>query len=208
MFLYRRSLFFSLVGCFVSFVSSVLSFTPTPILSGPVGENLRLKAIPRSIAYKYIRGTQIEYIKQDCSRAILDEMNDAREILRDPKSEDWHVSVVLPNATNRNTFMIMYRMNNKFPACYTVEAIIRNHVIEPGNGSMSVMDLQIILDQMMKERRGHLQLYPLNTWAGGRYLKELELEKKFVSNTLELESVSNSHSENDEEDFRNFGGFI
>lgn len=205
MFIHRRALFCYLVGCFVS---RVRSFTPTPVLSGPVGEHLRLKAIPRSIAYKYIRGTQIEYIKQDCSRAILDEMNDAREILRDPKSKDWHVSVVLPNATNRNTFMIMYRMNNKFPACYTVEAVIRNHVIEPGNGSMSVMELQNILDQMMKQRRGHLQLYPLNTWAGGRYLKELELEKKFVSNTLELESVSDSHSDNDEGDFRNFGGFI
>lgn len=199
-----KVLCFSLLGYFTT---GGYSFTPTPILSGPMGEHLTLKAIPRSIAYKYIRGTQIEYIKQDCSRAILDEMNDARELLRDPKSKDWHVSVVIPKSTNKNTFMVVYRMNNRFPACYTVEALIRNHVIEPGNGSMSVMDLQNILDQMVKNRRGHLQIYPLKTWARGRYLKELEVEKRFLSNTFDLETLPGSHSD-DQGDFRNFGGFI
>ena len=201
-----KTLLCSLLGYFIT---RVYSFTPTPILSGPVGEHLNLKAIPRSMAYKYIRSTQIEYIKQDCSRAILDEMNDARELLRDPVTKDWHVSIVLPNNTNRIIFMILYRMNNRFPACYTIEAVIRNHAIEPGNGSMSVMDLQNILDQMMKQRRGHLQSYPLNTWAGGRYMKELEIEKRFLSNTFDLETSTGSHSDTEDQgDFRNFGGFI
>lgn len=161
------------------------------------------------MAYKYIRGTQIEYIKQDCSKAILDEMNDARELLRDPSTKDWHVSLLVPNPTNRNTFMVLYRMNNRFPACYTIEAVIRNHAIEPRNGSMSVMDLQKILEQTIRERMGHLQLYPLKTWAGGRYMKELEVEKLFLSNTLDLEASYGSHSDTDDQgDFRNFGGFI
>ena len=193
----------------VYFMPHVYSFTPTPILSGPVGEHLQMKAIPRPMAYKYIRGTHIDFIKQDCSRSILDEMNDARELLRDPSTKDWHVSLLVPKPTNRNTFMILYRMNNRFPACYTVEAVIRNHVLEPGHGSMSMMDLSTILDQMSRNRRGFLQLYPLNTWAGGRYLKELEIEKKFLSDTFDTETLTNSHSDTDEQgDFRNFGEFI
>lgn len=176
----------SLLGCLTTIGES---FTPAPILSGPVGEHLHLRTIPRSMAYKYIRGTQIEYIKQDCSRAILDEMNDARELLRDPRSKDWYVSVVVPKSTNRNTFMVVYRSNDRFPTCYTVEAVIRNHAIEPGEGSMSIVDLQNILDQVVKARRGHLQMYPLKTWAGGRYSKELEVEKRYLSNTFDPETI-------------------
>lgn len=186
------------------------SFTPTPVLNGPVGEHLNMRSIPRSMAYKYIRKTQIDYIRQDCSKSILDEMNDAREMLRDPRTKDWHVSLMMPANTGYNTFMVIYRMNNRFPKCYTVEAVVRNHAIEPGHGSMSILDLSEVLNQMMVERRGHLQTHPLKTWARGRYMKELEVEKKFVSKTFDLEIVSGGHSEGQEDpgDFRNFGSFF
>lgn len=188
------------------FLQSTQAFTPSIALSGPVGNDLKMHAVPRSIAYKYIRRTHVEYIQKDFPKSILDEMNDARELLRDPKTSDWRVSFMVPNSTKQNLFMVLYRMNSRFPKCYTVEAVVRDHSIEPGNGSMTMLELERTLNQMVRERRGHLQIHSLRSWAGGRYMKELEVERKFLSDTLDQVHTPSSHSGPDDDgDFRNFG---
>lgn len=195
----------------LSLLSQVLdfvqSFTPSVVLSGPVGRDLQMHAIPRSMAYRYLKVVQVDYIKKDCTKSILDEVNEARELLRDPKTGDWNVSLMVPNShgSRENLFMVMYRTNNRFPTCYTVEAVVRNHAIGPGEGSITILDLERSLNQMVRDRRGHLQIHSLRSWAGGRYMKELEIEKKFLSDTLDLEHTTSHHS--DSVDSRNFGDF-
>ena len=187
--------------------NGVKAFTPTVVLSGPVGEQLRMQAIPRSIAYKYMKMIHTEYIRKDLPRFLLEEVSEARELLRDPKTKDWNISFMTPGSAKENLFTVIYRMTDGFPKCYTVEAVIRNHCLEPEMGSMSAVVLDRTLNQMIRERRGHLQTYPLKSWAEGRYIKEIEIEKKFFdSDTLEIGSVPDSHSDpEDSGDFRNFG---
>ena len=97
-------------------------------------------------------------------------------------------------------------MNDRFPKCYTVEAIVRNHTFEPFNGSLTVVELERVLNQMVKDRRGHLQLQPLRSWAGGRYMRELLFEKQFLLEIFGPDILPDDHTESgDSEDFTDFG---
>jgi len=211
--LYLQYIMLAAILLYIGVMARVANaFTPTVILSGPVGDDLRMQAIPRSIAYRYMKMIHTEYIRKDLPRYLLEEVSEARELLRDPKTKDWNISLMTPGSARENLFTVIYRMTDGFPKCYTVEAVIRNHNLEPGMGSMTTVVLERTLNQMIRERRGHLQTYPLKSWATGRYIKEIEIEKKFFdSDTLEIDSVPDSHSDHsesdseDSSDFRNFG---
>ena len=187
----------SIVSALVS-PEPVRSFTPTVTLSGPVGGDLKIHAVPRSIAYKFLKRTHVDYIRRDLAKPILEEVNETRELLRDNKTSDWHVSLVVPTLVNQFLFMIVYRTNKRNPTCYTVEAVLRNHSFEPeepGMGSMmTTLELEMVLQQLVRSRRGHLQLYPLKSWVNGRYMKELEIEKKYLAETLAPEHSQIDHN--------------
>lgn len=164
---------------FVGILLRVSSFTPTSILSGPVGPDLSLFAVPRSVAFKYLKKCQIEQIRKDAPMHIIQELNDAREMTRSVKYSKSHYSFLVPNnSKNKNLFTIIYRMTEKFPVIYTIEAIVR----EPDSiETISTLQLESILSQTVVDRKGYLQIHNLGTWASGRYKNEIRMERQFVS---------------------------
>ena len=66
-------------------------------------------------------------------------------------------------------------MSDSLPKVYTIEALFRGEE-EPVISSLHILT---ILDQMVTDRKGHFQVYPLKKWSGGRYIKEMTIEKQF-----------------------------
>ena len=157
----------------------VRAFTPTVYLNGPLSSGVNVQSIPNHIAYKYMKRYQIDELKRDSPKHICLELNNARELLRGPDCADYHVSFVMSlrdeNPNPEHLYTLIYTMNDKFPRIYTVEALVRT----PSSSlSVSVVDIETILNQMCVDRRGYIQYHPLNLWVGGRYAKELSLEKR------------------------------
>lgn len=151
------------------------SFTPNHILSGSVGKNLNVFAVPNKIGFQYIQRCQIESIRKNDPIGICSELDNTRELLRGEHKEKLHVSFLKEKNSEINLFTIIYRMSEGLPIVYTVEAVVRNNDF-PGVSSLSVLT---ILDQMVTDRKGHLQLYPLKKWSSGRYINEMYIEKQF-----------------------------
>lgn len=151
------------------------SFTPTHILSGPAGKNLNVFAVPNKIGYQYIQRCQIESIRKNDPTGICSELDNAREMLRGKNKEKLHVSFLTEKNADVNLFTIIYRMSNSLPIVYTVEAVVRNNE-SPSVSSLSVLT---ILDQMVTDRKGHIQLHPLKKWSQGRYINEMYMDKQF-----------------------------
>lgn len=166
----------------LSFIFSLLiipivqAFVPNVYLSGTISESLRAFAIPKSVAFKYIQRCQIEAIKNNKHVHICSELDSAREILRDPTKQDYHASFITPKKSGDVLFTVIYRMSDTFPTLYTLEALIRNHE----RPIVSSDEMLTILNQMIKCRRGIIQLYPLKQWMDGRYIKESKFERSFA----------------------------
>lgn len=170
------------VSTLVSFLGTVNSFTPSVFLTGPVGSELIMQGVPRSIAYKYVKKCQLEELENDSPAHICKELDDAREMLRSSSRVEDNVSFLVSKTSESHLFTILYRMSDKFPKIYTVDAVVR----QPDSyNSMSSCDLERMLHQMVKDRKGHLQVHPLRTWSDGRYFKESRLERQFEMETLD-----------------------
>jgi len=157
------------------FLPLVISFTPSHILSGPAGKNLNVFAVPNKIGFQYIQRCQIEAIKKNRPKDICSELNNSRELIRGEGKEKLHVSFLTAKNADKNLFTIIYRMSDTLPKVYTIEALFRGEE-EP---LISSLDILTILDQMVTDRKGHLQIYPLKKWSGGRYMNEMHIEKQF-----------------------------
>ncbi len=193
----RSFSFFALFAAAAAAAAAVGAFAPPAqphhLLSGPVGDDLRVRAVPRPVAYRRLREAHAEGVRRDRDRSDLEELGEARELLRDPRTVDWNVSVLLPADSDRGLFTILYRTNRRLPMCYTIEAVIRDR----DGRTVTMVELDRVLNRMVRERSGHLQTHPLNSWARGRYAKELGAERRFcLPETLGVEAVTppGSHS--------------
>ena len=144
-------------------------------MSGPAGKNLNVFAVPNRIGFQYIQRCQIEAIKKNLPKDICSELDSARELIRGEVKEKLHVSFLTAKNADKNLFTIIYRMSDRIPKVYTIEALFRGEE-EPTVSSLQILT---ILDQMVTDRKGHLQIYPLKKWSGGRYINEMTIEKQF-----------------------------
>jgi len=153
------------------------SFVPTSVLSGPAGPDMSMFAVPKTVAFKYLKKCHIEQIQKDAPKQVIQEFHDAREITRDFKKTNSHFSFLVPkDMKDENLFTIVYRMTETFPVIYTIEAIIR----EPNSSAhISTLALESILNQMIVDRKGFMQIHELGTWSSGRYKKEMMMERQF-----------------------------
>ena len=142
-----------------------------PLLSGPVGPDFRIVAASRRSAFNHIKFIQLQQVKHDAPAHICRELDLARELLRDPARNEECVAFLASRHSDQILFTIIYRVCDRLPSVYTLEAIVR----EPGYDVCS-SDLQHALRQLVAENRGFLQSYPLKIWSGGRYFKESFLE--------------------------------
>jgi len=154
--------------------TGVNSLHPPPILNGPVGTNLRIMAVSRLSAFNHIKDCQLQQLSHNAPEHICRELDVARELLRDPTRNDEHAAFLSPRHSDQILFTIVYRVRERRPNVYTLEAIVR----EPGYDVRS-SDLQHVVRQLVADNRGFLQSYPLKTWAHGKYMKESYLEKLF-----------------------------
>jgi len=152
--------------------TGVHSLQTPPILHGPVGPDLRLVAVSRPKAFDHIKHCQLQQLGQNAPEHVCRELDLARELLRDPAKKDFRAAFLVPRLSRQILFTIVYRVRERRPNVYTLEAIVR----EPGYDVRS-SDLQLVVRQLVADNRGFLQSYPLKTWAHGKYVKELYLEK-------------------------------
>lgn len=143
-----------------------------PILHGPVGPDLRIVAVSRAKAFDHIKLCQVEQLGQNAPAHVCRELDVARELLRDPSKKEFKAAFLVPRVSRQILFTIVYRVRERRPNVYTLEAVVR----EPGYDVRS-SDLQHVLHQLVADKRGFLQSYPLKTWARGKYFKESSLEK-------------------------------
>lgn len=155
-----------------SLVVRVGALYAPPILNGPVGPDLRIVAVPRTKAFNHIKKCQVEQLGQNAPAHICGELDVARELLRDPSKKDYRAAFLAPRLSNQILFTIVYRVRERRPNVYTLEAIVR----EPGYDVRS-NDLQHVVRQLVADNSGFLQSYPLKTWARGKYVKESYLEE-------------------------------
>jgi hypothetical protein len=163
---------------FLSSVFSGKSLSP-PILNGPVGPDLRIMAASRRSAFNHIKLIQLQQLSRNAPAHICQELDVARELLRDPARNDEHAAFLAPRHSDQILFTIVYRVRERRPNVYTLEAIVR----EPGYDMRST-DVQHVVRQLVADNRGFYQSYPLKTWAHGKYAKESYLEKLFCSTKL------------------------
>lgn len=161
---------------FTSILAHCCAFTPNIFLNGPVGPNLVAQSVPVHIAYKYMKKYQILEIVVDGPPSVCSELDSVREMLRSPTNKDLQASFLMAEDPYEHLFTIVYRMNDKFPKVYTVEALVRT----PNNkNSISVTEMEKMLKQMCDNRKGHLQMHGIKRFAGGKYHKEKYLESQF-----------------------------
>ena len=145
---------------------------PPPILNGPVGPHLRIISTSRRSAFNHIKKCQLQQLDQNAPAHICRELDVAREMLRDPGKKDEHAAFLAPRLSNQVLFTIVYRVHERRPNVYTLEAIVR----EPDSNVRS-SDVQHVVRQLVADNMGFLQSYPLKTWAHGKYMTEAYLEK-------------------------------
>ena len=148
-----------------------------PII-GDIGENYKMHAVPRSIAYKYIKNMEIESIRKNDPDFIVDELHRAREICRDSKYCNTMVTFVNENGKREPDFVILYRMSEGFSnTVYTIDSMLINKDKE------DVIPINVVYDVISDfcyTHRGYLQVHPLKTWAGGRYMNSIILENSIL----------------------------
>lgn len=169
---------FSLLFLALSF-TMCNGFTPiVPIpFTGPVGTGLDLIPASKSMAYSKIKELQIRELRKNSPKSICDELNDAREIIRSPDRKNDMVSFLISNKKDL-LYSIIYRVSDKIPFVYTIEAIVRN---PDSKDTINILDLEIILKQQVEDTRSYLQIFNLKSWANGKYHKEKYLEEQFSS---------------------------
>ncbi|CAM9158403.1 unnamed protein product [Ectocarpus sp. 12 AP-2014] len=149
-----------------------LALHAPPVLHGPVGPDLRIVAVPRVRAFNHIKKCQLHQLDQNAPAHICSELDVARELLRDPLKTEYRAAFLAPRLSSQILFTKVYRVRERRPSVYTLEAIVR----EPGFDVRS-SDLQHVVHQLVADKSGFLQSYPLKTWARGKYAKESYLEK-------------------------------
>lgn len=160
-------LFFVLVGA-----NTIASLGTTPrVLHGPVGPDLRIVSVSRRSAFNHIKNCQLQQLNRNAPPHVLNELDVARERLRDPVNNDEHVAFLSPRLSDQVLFTIVYRIRERRPNVYTLEAIVR----EPESEIRS-SDVQHVVRQIVARNMGFLQSYPLKTWARGKYVNESYLE--------------------------------
>lgn len=175
--------FTCILECLLAFVSVACAFMP-PSFHGPLGDHYNMHAIPRNTAYKILRNMEIESLRKDVPKSILDEIHLCRDMCRpDNTEEKWKnlcVSVILENGKRVPEYTLLYRKSENTekdshrPTVYTIEAMFVNLDVLPNITMSNVFD---ILDGFCKKYRGYLQVYPLKKWSNGRYFNGISLEK-------------------------------
>lgn len=163
-----------------SIITHVESFIPGIALNGPINDQLRLFSVPRTTAFKCVKKYQLEEVYKNSPRGICSELDEARELLRSPIRTNDHVSFLMTN-DNEHLFTIIYRMNNRFPKVYTVEAIIRTPESDKTKCTIHTLEVERMLMQMCEDRMGFLQFQNIKLWAGGKYKMEMYLEKQMLN---------------------------
>lgn len=158
-------------GILFFLVGKVSAFKP-PVLDGFVGPDLRIVSVSRRSAFNHIKQCQLTQLGRNAPPHICRELDVAREMLRDPSRDDEHAAFLSPRLSNQVLFTIVYRIRERRPHVYTLEAIVR----EPESDIRS-SDVQHVVHQIVAQNTGFLQLYPLKSWASGRYAQESYLEK-------------------------------
>ena len=160
---------------FASFGSTTTCLQhPPPILHGPVGPDLRIMAVSRRSAFNHIKKCQLHQLSRNAPAHVCRELDVARELLRDPEKKDEHAAFLAPRLSNQILFTIVYRVRERRPNVYTLEAIVR----EP-DSTVRSSDVQHVVRQLVAENMGFFQSYPLKTWAHGKYVTETYLENLF-----------------------------
>ena len=173
MHLFRATALF-LFASFGSTTTTTCLQHPPPILHGPVGPDLRIMAVSRRSAFNHIKKCQLHQLSQNAPAHVCRELDVARELLRDPAKKDEHAAFLAPRLSNQILFTIVYRVRERRPNVYTLEAIVR----EPDSNVRS-SDVQHVVRQLVAENMGFFQSYPLKTWAHGKYVTETYLENLF-----------------------------
>lgn len=150
-----------------------------PSFHGPLGDHYNMYAIPRSTAYKILKNMEIDGLRKDVPRRILDEIHSCREMCRsDHTDEKWKrnlfVSVIQEAGKNVPEYTVVYRKSDHIPTVYTIEAMLVNLDTHPNMSMSNVFD---ILNCFCKKHRGFLQVHPLKTWSNGRYFHGISLER-------------------------------
>lgn len=140
---------------------------PPPILHGPVGPDLRIISTSRRSAFNHMKKCQLQQLSQNAPAHICRELDVARELLRDPLKKGVHTAFLAPRLSNQILFTIVYRVRERRPNVYTLEAIV----------NVPSSDLQHVVRQLVADNMGFLQSYPLKTWAHGKYVTEAYLEE-------------------------------
>lgn len=152
--------------------ASALGAPPPPVLHGPVGHDLRIVSVSRRSAFNHIKRCQLQQLNRNAPPHICRELDVARERLRDPCKSDEHAAFLSPRLSDQVLFTIVYRVRERRPSVYTLEAIVR----EPDSEIRS-SDVQHVVRQIVAHNMGFLQSYPLKTWARGKYANESYLER-------------------------------
>lgn len=123
-------------------------------------------AVSRAKAFHHIKQCQLSQLGQNAPAHICSELDLARELHRDPAKKDFLAAFLVPGLSRQILFTTVYRVRERRPNLYTLEAIVR----EPGYDVRS-SDLQQVVHQLVADNRGFSQSYPLKTWACGKYVK-------------------------------------
>lgn len=166
---------FGVILTLLLFFKRIRKGTSHHILHGPVGPDLRIVAVSRTSAFNHIKKCQLQQLSQNAPAHICRELDVARELLRDPMKKNEHAAFLAPRLSNQILFTIVYRVRESRPSVYTLEAIVR----EP-DSNVRASEVQHVVRQLVADNVGFLQMYPLKTWARGKYVTEAYLENVFL----------------------------
>lgn len=143
-------------------------------ITGDVGPNYSMYAVPRSAAYEYIKKVEIKSISRNEEKFVVDELSEAREVCRSRSHGDTFVTFINEKGCEEPDYVILYRKTRDTPTVYTIDHMLVN---SEKKVQMSIGVLEKVVRDFCGDHRGHLQTYPLKTRSSGRYFNAMRLEK-------------------------------
>ena len=138
--------------------------------SGKFGRCYSLQPVSNNMAHNYVKKLEAEAVSKGLPAFVAKEMSQARELFK----RDVFVSFVQDEDCVEPDYVVVYRKKGSRPTVYTVDALLVNC---DKDVRVSVRDVERMLRVFCEGNNGHLQLYPLKEWSGGRYANVMMLEK-------------------------------
>lgn len=160
--------------CVVLVLREVRAFSTA--LKGVFGRCYEMRPVTCGMASKHVQKLEAEALDNRLPAFVAAELSRALELLSCSESDEILVTFIQEQDCLEPDYIVMYRKTDNTPTVYTIDALLATK-----DAQFSINVVERMLRQFCDENRGHLQMYPLKRWCGGRYANAMMLERSMFN---------------------------